>query len=247
MKRARKAKDPGDGKGLSRIQEKNRRRINAAALSQFAQYGYSGTTIDMIAGAAGMSKSNLLYYYASKATIYQSVLSYILDEWLAPLRGMNPDGEPGAELAAYIHHKIKMSSEFPQASKLFANEVMQGAPRIKRVLEVELKQLVDQKAAVIQGWVDSGKIDPIDPVHLIFTIWGMTQHYADFDTQVRALTGKSIENKRFCADAEAMVTHLVLKGIGLTPPQELSPPKDQTPSQHPSERKERSSAAELTS
>lgn len=220
MKRARtKAEkaEKAEGKGLSRIQEKNRRKIIDAALSQFAQYGYSGTTIDMIAQSADMSKSNLLYYFASKSVIYDNVLSYILDEWLAPLRLIKADGDPAHELASYIHYKIKMSSEFPQASKLFANEVLQGAPRIKKVLEVDLKRLVEEKIAVLKGWMAEGKIAEVDPMHLIFAIWGMTQHYADFDTQIRALTGKGIENKRFSAEAEDFVTNLVLRGIGIDP------------------------------
>ena len=56
-------------------------------------------------------------------------------------------------------------------------------------LEGPLKSLVDEKAAVLLRWMAEGRIAPVPPVHLIFSIWALTQHYADFDTQVRAVLG----------------------------------------------------------
>jgi TetR/AcrR family transcriptional regulator len=56
-------------------------------------------------------------------------------------------------------------------------------------LETDLKALVDEKAAVIRGWIAEGRIADVDPHHLIFSIWALTQHYADFDVQVRAVLG----------------------------------------------------------
>ena len=37
--------------------------------------------------------------------------------------------------------------------------------------------------------MEQGRIAQVDPVHLIFSIWALTQHYADFDVQVRAVLG----------------------------------------------------------
>lgn len=202
-------------KGLSRIQERNRSRIIEGGLAEFSRFGYSGTTIEKIAVATGMSKSNLLYYFSSKAAIYEAVLAHILDVWLAPLRGLDPEKDPATELAAYIHQKIKMSAELPEASRLFANEVLQGAPRIQRVMEEDLKSLVDEKSEVIRHWIRVGKLEAIDPVQLIFTIWAMTQHYADFQTQIQILTGKTLDDPDFRQEAETTVTRLILRGCGL--------------------------------
>ncbi|MBD8890810.1 TetR family transcriptional regulator C-terminal domain-containing protein [Roseibium litorale] len=203
--------------GLSRIQEMNRAKILEAALGQFSRFGYSGTTIEKIAGEAGMSKSNLLYYFASKPDIYEAVLEHILDVWLAPLRMLDPDRDPATELSAYIRQKLQMSAELPEASRLFANEVMQGAPRIRRVLEEDLKGLVAEKSEVIRHWIAAGKIRETDPVHLIFLIWAMTQHYADFQTQIELLTGQNLKDPDFRKGAEEAVIAMVLSGVGLTP------------------------------
>ncbi|WP_417674709.1 TetR family transcriptional regulator C-terminal domain-containing protein [Roseibium sp.] len=205
---------------LSRIQEMNRSRIIEAALGEFSRFGYSGATIDKISTAAGMSKSNMLYYFSSKTAVYEAVLEHILDVWLAPLRTLDPQGEPATELAAYIRQKMKMSAERPEASKLFANEVMQGAPQIKDVLEKDLKNLVSEKSKVIEQWIEAGKIRKITPVHLIFTIWATTQHYADFDSQIRALTGTGLEDPEFFTEAENAVCSLILNGLGLDWPKQ---------------------------
>ena len=206
--------------GLSRIQERNRSLILDAALSEFSSKGFSGATVERIAVEAGMSKSNLLYYFSSKEAIYKATLAHILEVWLAPLKMLDADGEPARELAAYIRQKIQMSADYPQASRLFANEVMQGAPQNLPILEGDLKRLVEEKAKVIETWIETGRMQRIEPVHLIFTIWATTQHYADFSIQVKALTGRDLSDPVFFEETVASVTGLVLNGIGLTVPQD---------------------------
>jgi TetR/AcrR family transcriptional regulator len=174
----------------TRIQKKNRTTILDAALDVFSQFGFRGSTLDQIAKAAGLSKPNLLYYFPSKEAIHVELLSCLMDTWLDPLRDLDPNGEPRAEILAYMRRKLEMSRNFPRESRLFANEILQGAPRIMGAIKGELKDLTDEKAAVIQGWMDTGKIAPSHPYHLLFSIWSLTQHYADFDVQVRAVLGE---------------------------------------------------------
>lgn len=173
----------------SRIQRKNREAILDAALDVFSQFGFRGATLDQIAEAAGLSKPNLLYYFPSKEAIHATLLETLLDTWLQPLRDLNPDGEPMAELLTYVRRKLEMSRALPRESRLFANEMLQGAPRMADTLSGPLKALVDDKAAVLQGWMDRGLIARVPPRHLIFAVWALTQHYADFDAQVRAVLG----------------------------------------------------------
>ena len=173
----------------TRIQKKNRAAILDAALEVFSTHGFRGATVDQIAGEAGLSKPNLLYYFPSKEAIFTALLSELLDTWLDPLRELDPEGEPLEEMLAYVQRKLQMSQDFPRESRLFANEIVQGAPRMLEALSTDLKQLVEEKAAVIQGWMDAGKLQPSHPKHLIFSIWSLTQHYADFDAQVRTLMG----------------------------------------------------------
>ena len=175
----------------SRIQQRNRGLILDAALDVFSAHGYRGATLDQIAAQAGLSKPNILYYFAGKEEIHVTLLNQLMEAWLDPLHEIDPNADPLEELLRYVHRKLEMSREFPRESRLFANEIIQGAPRMGPHLETGLKSLVDQTAVVIQGWINAGKIAPVDPRHLLFSIWATTQHYADFDAQVRVLMGET--------------------------------------------------------
>jgi len=193
----------------TRIQKKNRETILNAALDVFSQFGFRGSTLDQIASAADLSKPNVLYYFPSKEAIHVELLSQLMDTWLDPLRDLDPTGEPKAEILAYLRRKLEMSRNFPRESRLFANEILQGAPRIMDAIKGELKQLTDEKAAVIFGWMQSGEIAKSHPHHLLFSIWSLTQHYADFDVQVRAVLGK--ENQDPFPDAAQYLETLFSK------------------------------------
>lgn len=175
----------------TRIQRKNREVILQAALDVFATHGFRGATLDQIAEGAGLSKPNLLYYFPSKEAIHASLLDDLLDVWLQPLRDMDAKGDPMTEILTYVRRKLEMSRSMPRESRLFANEILQGAPRIGDTLGTSLKDLVDEKAKLIEAWMNEGRLMKVDPHHLIVSIWALTQHYADFEIQVQAVLGEA--------------------------------------------------------
>jgi TetR/AcrR family transcriptional regulator len=139
------------------------------------------------------------------------LLERLLDTWLDPLRRLDPAGDPQAEIAAYVRRKLEMARDYPRESRLFANAVLLGAPHIADVLKGPLKALVDEKARVISAWARAGRIAPVHPHHLIFSIWATTQTYADFDVQVRAVLG-SDDDHRF-EDAARFLTALYTRAL----------------------------------
>ncbi|MAS13294.1 MAG: TetR family transcriptional regulator [Nitratireductor sp.] len=194
----------------TRIQREKRELIGEAALEVFSQHGFRGSTIDQIADAAGMSKPNLLYYFKNKEEIFATLIHRLMETWLAPLREMDATGDPHTEIRSYIRRKIEMARDFPRESRLFANEILQGAPRILPLLEGELKELVDEKAAIIATWMRAGRLKKSDPYHFIFAIWATTQHYADFDVQVRAVLGENRGGEGRFEDAARFLEGLFL-------------------------------------
>jgi TetR/AcrR family transcriptional regulator len=177
-------------KTATRIQKKNQAVILAAGLKVFSQFGFRGSTLDQIAKEAGLSKPNMLYYFGSKDAIYRALLEQLLADWLEPIYTIDPEGDPVEEILGYAKRKLSMSRDYPAESRLFANEVIQGAPRIHDTLTGELREVIDRLAHVIEGWVAARRMRDVDPYHLVFSIWSMTQHYADFEVQVRAILGE---------------------------------------------------------
>ncbi len=203
----------GNSNKQTRIQGINRSIILDAALEVFSAYGFRGSTIDQIAEKAGMSKPNLLYYFPRKDDIYVTVLEKTLEDWLAPFKDIDPAGDPVEELRKYTIQKLRMSAQQPERSQLFANEILHGAPSIQKFLKSNLKRLVDEKAGVIADWIAAGKLAPVDPYHLIFMIWATTQHYADFDVQVRAILPEETAKADFFDKAADSILTILLNGI----------------------------------
>jgi TetR/AcrR family transcriptional regulator len=199
----------------TRIQEEKEELILEAALDVFATHGFRGSTIDLIAEVAGMSKPNLLYYFRTKEAMHRALIERVLHTWLDPLREFDAAGSPVSEIRSYIRRKMEMARDFPRESRLFANEMLQGAPHIEDELKGPLKTLVDEKADVIRAWAKAGKIAKCDPHHLIFAIWSTTQHYADFDIQVRSVLGDRSGDGRF-EDAARFLEQLFIGGLKVT-------------------------------
>lgn len=199
-------------KGKTRIQREKTEQILDAALEVFSTYGFRGSTIDQIATEAGLSKPNILYYFDGKEAIHGVLLDRLLHKWLEPLNQLTDSDDPTREICDYVMRKLEMARDFPRESRLFANEILQGAPRIHDQLTGSLKTLTDEKATLIQHWIDKGKIAPVDPHHLIFSIWSTTQHYADFDVQVQSVLGdKSEQRFEIAADHLNKMFRAVLK------------------------------------
>lgn len=201
----------------TRIQVANEVRILDAGLEVFSTYGFRGATVDQIAALAGMTKPNLLYYFRRKRDIYLAVLERTHEMWLQPLEALAADGDPATELIAYIDRKLEMSRDNPEASRLFAMEIIQGAPVLGAVLSGRLKKLVDEKAAIIRRWVAEGRLAAVDPYHFIFMIWATTQHYADFEVQIRALLGARVERPAHFELAKATLEQVLVRGTTATP------------------------------
>ena len=200
------------GKRSQAVSAKKQAILNAA-LNTFSQYGIHGTRLEQVAEQAGVSKTNLLYYFPSKEALYVAVLRQILDIWLAPLRAFREDFTPLVAIKEYIRLKLEVSRDYPEASRLFCLEMLQGAPLLMGELTGDLKTLIDEKSAIIAGWIASGKLAPVDPHHLIFMIWASTQHYADFATQVEAVTGATLKDEAFFQRTVENVQRMIIEGI----------------------------------
>ncbi len=197
----------------TRIQMRNEARILDAAEHVFAEHGFRGATVDRIAARAGMSKPNVHYYFKRKADLYFAVLMRILEIWLAPLKDLDPGGDPARELRHYIAAKLRFSRDNPIASRIFATEILQGAPVLERYLGEDLRRLVERKAKVIRHWIDTGKLNDVDPYHLVFLIWAATQHYADFAPQVTAVMGRKTLGKDEFERIEDSLCKIILSGL----------------------------------
>ncbi|MBF8746059.1 TetR family transcriptional regulator [Pseudomonas putida] len=205
------------GKPAGRIRQKNEQAIIQAAEDEFARHGFKGTSMNTIAVKAGLPKANLHYYFTNKLGLYIAVLSNIIELWDSTFNTLSVDDDPGEALSAYIRTKMEFSRRNPQASRIFAMEVISGGSCLTEYFSADYREWFRGRAAVFEAWIAAGKMDPVDPVHLIFLLWGSTQHYADFATQICQVTGRSRLTKQDMEDASNNLIHIILKGCGIQP------------------------------
>jgi TetR/AcrR family transcriptional regulator len=199
-----------------RVRQRNVARILAAAERVFAARGFEGATTSKIAREAGLPKANVHYYFGTKEAIYRALIANVLEQWITAFGEISEDDDPAEALTRYIRAKLDLARERPLASRVFAMEVLQGAPILRPVLEGDLRHWVAAKAQVMRRWAERGLMDPVDPAHLLFLIWAATQTYADFGVQVRAVLGRESLSDADYETAVETVTHVVLKGCGVT-------------------------------
>jgi TetR/AcrR family transcriptional regulator len=206
--------DPARPLRRNEIRQQNETLILQAAEKVFAEAGYGGATVQLIADVAGLPKANLLYYFASKEDLYRQVVQNIFEIWLHAAESMDDAPGPVEGIGAYIDAKMEISRRHPDGSKVWASEVMHGAPVIQDYLETTLRDWTKGRVRLIQQWIDAGKMAPVDPEHLLYMLWATTQHYADFGHQIMTLNGgKPLTNTQW-TEAKASVKTMILRGIG---------------------------------
>lgn len=213
-------------KSPSNIGAKRRKIILSSALKAFAENGYKGASIQKIADAAGLPKANVLYYFASKQALYSAVMQSILSMWNSSFDDATIDDCPASTLARYIADKMETSRLHPYSSKAFAVEIINGGNNFDTSFKREHSQWVNSRIRVINGWIEAGKMDRVDPEHLLYLIWSSTQHYADFSSQIKQLRGKAMSQQDF-KEATISVIGIILKGCGLPVPSEYQYQDDQ--------------------
>lgn len=194
----------------TRIQRERTEEILAASLDVFSRHGYRGASINKIAETAGMTTPKLLYYFKDKEALYKEVLRSTILLWLGPMQMISDGDDPVEEICAYVQRKLEMSRKFPRESRLFAGEILNGVPRAHDEIFAPLQVVFDAKIALIQRWMDAGRVAPQDPYHLMYSIWATTQHYADFEAQISVLSPEKMGARLF-DEAEAFLLPMYRK------------------------------------
>jgi TetR/AcrR family transcriptional regulator len=197
------------------IRQKNKAIILNAAKEEFVIYGFQGASIKRIAERASIARANIHYYFKDKTDLYQQLLTDIIEVWNSDYDTLNVENDPAEALKAYIRAKVIHSKEDPYSSRIFASELIHGAPVLDDYLNSVFKEWLQTKVEVIESWIERGLMDKVNPHHLLFLIWSSTQHYADFSVQVLAGLDKKALNDKDFEQVITSLTDIILKGCGI--------------------------------
>ncbi|AYQ44098.1 MULTISPECIES: TetR/AcrR family transcriptional regulator [Burkholderia] len=201
------------------IRESNEAHLLACAEAVFAERGLDGASTAMIAERAGLPKANLHYYFPTKLALYRRVLDDLFEDWHRAAGSFEADDDPVEAIGAYVRAKMALSRRRPLGSKVWANEIIHGAEHMQDILSERVKPWFDTRVKVIDGWIARGLLAPIDAHALMYLIWATTQHYADFDAQIRALSGKRTFTQKAFDEKTEQVVQLVIRACGAVSPE----------------------------
>lgn len=199
------------------IRRSNVEKILLAAEKVFAEKGFGSTAMADIAREVQLPRSNLHYYFSTKTELYSAVLLDLLEVWKQDALCFEMFDDPRVVLSSYIRAKMNHSRSRPHGSKVWANEIILGAPTLGKALDASLYDWAKMKEAKIRQWVDDKRILAVEPSSLLYMIWASTQHYADFDHQVNILNDHQPLSDMQFERAVQTVTSVILRGIGLEP------------------------------
>ncbi|WP_040053386.1 TetR/AcrR family transcriptional regulator [Caballeronia concitans] len=200
------------------IRESNEARLLECAEAVFAEKGLEGASTAMIAERAGLPKANLHYYFPTKLSLYRRVLEDLFEDWHRAADTFECSDDPVIAIGGYVRAKMELSRRRPLGSKVWASEMIHGAEHMRDILDARVKPWLDTRVAVIRAWIDRGLLAPVDPKTFMFLIWAITQHYADFDAQIRALKGTRALNKKAFDEETEEVVRLVIRACGAVSP-----------------------------
>ena len=208
---------------VSEARERLEQDILTAAKRLFAQRGFGGVSLDHIAREVGASKQNLLYYFPSKEELYRRVLHGVLDVWLSYMDALSQrQDDPEQALREYIAGKLRFSREHPDDSRVYANEVVSGAPIFSAEIAERVIPALQADVAIFNRWAEQGLCRPVDGRHLMILLWASTQVYADWASQIGLVLGKKKLGAEDFSAAESLIVDMVLRTVLVTSPPTLT-------------------------
>lgn len=141
------------------------RRLRDAALVEFAEHGFEGTTVAAIASRSGVNKERLYRYFGDKEALWNLVLTTELERLSTAVTltgaGLDDIGEFAG--ATYDYH-----AAHPELGRLLQWEGLQSGPPANAEVRTEHYR---EKVARFAAAQRDGLIDPaIDPAHLVFSL-----------------------------------------------------------------------------
>jgi TetR/AcrR family transcriptional regulator len=202
----------------AQIRESNEAQLLACAEEVFAEKGLEGASTAMIAERAGLPKANLHYYFPTKLALYRRVLEDLFEDWHRAADTFECSDDPVEAIGGYVRAKMELSRRRPLGSKVWASEIIHGAHHMQDILNERVKPWLDTRVIVIESWIARGLLAPVEPDTFMFMIWAITQHYADFDAQIRALKGKRALTRKAFDEQTEEVVRLVIRACGAVSP-----------------------------
>jgi AcrR family transcriptional regulator len=153
--------------------ERTREALLSRCLRLFADRGFSSTSVDAIATAAGVTKGAIYWHFDSKDAIFHAILDRIRTRWHDVVHGpVMARTDPREQLAQLFDSYAELFEESPEIC-LFLQQVL--LDRQNKQFAAEVAKVFATTARFIAAIVDKGKarrvmradVDSLTTAHMV--------------------------------------------------------------------------------
>lgn len=175
-------------------------RIREAALLSFATRGYEATSLDAVAGALGIRKQTILYWFPNKEALLDAVIDHSAGELTAALEHtLTRAGEGWARVEAVVKSVFRLAARRPELLGLLREMSRLGPPASSRLSDA-LDPLLGRATGFLEEEMEAGRMRRNDPRLVLLAAYSAVVGVATEVEVYRALgeepTARSLVRRR---------------------------------------------------
>lgn len=126
----------------------NRSRLLRAATDAFAEHGYEGASLRVIADNAGVSFQLISYYFGSKEELWVATVDFLYERYLETGKGLGfkSSGNLAEQFRNHLRLLLTDALQRPQYRKIGIQEFLADSPRYHHIILPKIKHLYDDLA-----------------------------------------------------------------------------------------------------
>lgn len=194
--------------------DKSQMLILAAAMDEFAQYGYAGGRVDRIAERAEINKRLIYYYFGNKDDLFLAVLERTYADIRAAEQALHLDEmdpvEAVRQLVSFTWHYYL---EHPEFIALLNSENLHQAMHLKQ--SARIQEMNSPLVAMLADVLERGRRqdlfrDGVDPIQLYISIASICYFYLSNNPTLSTIFGRDLRAPKALAQRLSHMKELVL-------------------------------------